>query len=130
MRTKPKKPDLWMPWYIGDYLVDTTHLSRAEHGSYMLMLAHAWMHGGVLPDDDEQLARIAHATVDEWRKSRSTLLAFWTLGAAGYGQKRLNEELDKAQQMLDQRIEAGRASAAKRWGKGKVTSVKRALNDR
>lgn len=116
MSEKPKKPDAWMPWYIGKYLADTAHLSRAEHGSYLLMLAHAWMHGGVLPTDDPQLARIARCTAAEWVRSKATLLAFWQITDGQYTQRRLGEELVKARLNLDQRIAAGRASAEKRWG--------------
>ena len=124
---KHRKPDLWMPWYVGDYLTDTTHLSRAEHGSYLLMLAHAWMHKGVLPPDDERLARIAHATREEWQQCKNVILEFWMLNESGYTQKRLIEEMAKAQKMVDQRSSAGKASAAKRWGNERyndsITSV-------
>lgn len=129
----PKKPDLWMPWFIGDYLTDTTHLSRAEHGSYLLMLAHAWMHGGVLPTDDARLARIAHATAEQWAECRAVIMEFWTLTEAGYVQNRLTQEIRKAQRMVDQRVEAGKASARIRWGNESnenVTSVTRALHER
>lgn len=117
-----KKTDLWMPWYLGDYLRDTTHLSRAEHGSYLLMLAHAWMHNGLLPLQDERLARIAHATAEQWSECRAVLLEFFTKTDDGYAQKRLSEELLKARHNLDQRTQAGRLSAAKRWGNARYNA--------
>jgi len=126
-----KKPDLWMPWYIGDYLADTTHLSNAEHGSYMLMLAHAWMNKGLLPLDENRLCRLAHMTREDWAESRDVIMDFWTATENGYTQTRLSKELEKAKNMQQQRIDAGKASAEARWGNeringkgnGKVTSA-------
>jgi len=42
-------PDIWMPFYIGDYLSDTMHLSLEEHGAYMLTIMHYWKNKGAIP---------------------------------------------------------------------------------
>ena len=115
-----KKKDLllWMPWYIGDYLRDTTHLSVAEHGAYLLMMATAWQTHGLLPLKDDQLRRIARMTPDEWEASRDTLIAFWTLTDYGYMQPRLSEELEQAKSLMKQKSAAGKEGAKARWENG------------
>ena len=69
----------WMPLYIGDYRADTTHLNAAQHGAYLMLIMHYWQQGG-LPDDDEQLARIACMSNGEWRKNRAVIRAFFGEG--------------------------------------------------
>lgn len=104
-----------MPWYIGDYMRDTAHLSNAEHGSYMLMLAHAWLNDGRLPLGDDRLCRLARMNSEEWEYSRDVIMRFWTPTESGYEQKRLSEELVRAKALQAQKSVAGKASAAKRW---------------
>jgi uncharacterized protein YdaU (DUF1376 family) len=55
----------WMKLYIGDELSNTSHMTPAEFGSYMLLKMHYWRFG-CLPTDDERLARIARVTPDQW----------------------------------------------------------------
>jgi integrase/recombinase XerD len=50
---------------VGDELSNTSHMTPAEFGSYMLLKMHYWRFG-CLPTDDERLARIARVTPDQW----------------------------------------------------------------
>lgn len=94
----------FMPLYIGDYLADTAHLSTVQHGAYMLLIMHYWRQGS-LPDDDEQLSRIAKLSLAEWRKHRSTLRSFFQ---EGWRHERIEQEIQAATAKYAKRAEAGR----------------------
>jgi Protein of unknown function (DUF1376) len=46
----------WMPLYISDLLGNTTHLSAAGTGAYLLLIMYYWANGS-LPNDDRRLTR-------------------------------------------------------------------------
>jgi len=132
--TTKSKVDTWMPWYVADYLADTSHLCAAEHGAYVLLIMHAWMNDGYLPKDDKRLCRVARMSPEEWAESREVLLEFFYECDAGYRQVRVDAELVKARALREQRAEAGRLSAAKRAhqreGNDRSTGVEHPLNER
>ncbi len=104
---------VWMPLYVGDYRRDTAHLSAAQHGAYLQLIMHYWQLGG-LPDDDEQLARIASMSVAEWKKNRFVIKAFFS---DGWRHGRIDEELKKAIELYEKRSAAGKTGNEKRWEK-------------
>lgn len=108
------KTDVWMPLYIADYLADTQHLTRDEHGGYLLLLMAYWRNGGGLQDDDKRLAAIVKATPKEWAAMRPTLAEFFTVEDGFWIHGRADTELQRAHANVAQRSEAGKASAAKR----------------
>jgi uncharacterized protein YdaU (DUF1376 family) len=93
----------WMPFYVGDYLRDTMHLSTVEHGAYCLLLFYYW-NTGALPDDDRHLARIARMTLRQWRQHRPTLQTFFY---DGWKHKRVESELSRAEIVRLKRISSG-----------------------
>lgn len=109
-----------MPLYVGDYLADTRHLSTLEHGAYLLLLMHYWQTGS-LPTKDDQLARIAGLTLDEWSNGRSTMAAFFE---EGWRHKRVEFELAKAKKLSDAGRTGGLASGEAR----RATINERPLN--
>ena len=109
------RPDTWMPLYWGDYLRDTGHLSTAEHGAYLLLIAHYWITGRPLADDDTRLARLVRMALKEWRDIRDTIAAFFQVGDGLWRHKRVDNELAKAHANVKAKAEAGAKGAAKRW---------------
>ena len=131
-----QRPDTWMPLYVGDYLRDTSRLTRDQHGGYLLLIMDYWVNGPP-PDDDEQLAAIVKASPDEWKKLRTALERFFIVGAGVWRHKRIEREIEAAIVNIEQRRNAGRASGeARRQRKlnenvnESATETQRPLNDR
>lgn len=99
------KTDIWMPFYIADYLKDTTHLTTELHGAYMLLLIGCWTRGGYLPNEDGQLAAIAKLPPRTFKASRAVLMSFFrpTEDGSAYTHKRVDSELSKARALSDAR---------------------------
>jgi uncharacterized protein YdaU (DUF1376 family) len=94
-----------MPFYVAEYLADTGHLTRDEHGAYMLLIMHYWQNGG-LPDDPRKLAQITRsASVEDWSSIASTISACFK---PGWRHKRIDAELAKAQNKHEKRRNAGK----------------------
>lgn len=105
----------WMPLYIYDFLGGTINLHLHEQAAYLRLLMHAWKNRGELPADDQRLATITSMTRGSWKKSKATILAFFYVSENGMlRQQRLDRELERAHALVNQRSEAGKASAAKR----------------
>jgi len=73
----------------------------------MLLIMDYWVNGS-LPNDDEELARIAGLSNEEWAKNRASLARMFL---PEWKHKRIEEELAEAQKRSD----AGRNAANKRW---------------
>jgi uncharacterized protein YdaU (DUF1376 family) len=104
----------YMRLYIGDYLADTIHLSRGEHGAYLLLLMAMWRAGGKLPAQDAKLARIAKCTAKEWEGMRETILAFFQRRGGTLTHKRLARELAIYTDKIVRASKGGKASAVQK----------------
>ncbi len=103
-----------MPFFVGDYLADTTHLNRSEHGAYLLLLMAMWRAGGKLPADHARLARLALCTPDEWAEIKGVILEFFTKANGVWTHKKLDKVSAKYAKTVNQRSDAGKASAEAR----------------
>lgn len=93
----------WMPFYPADYLAGTGHLTRAQHGAYLLLILHYWSKGG-LPTDGRLLARIARMSDREWKAESAILAEFFD---DDWHHPRIEKELEKARAKSEKRAEAG-----------------------
>lgn len=107
--------DTWMPLYIYDFLGGTINLHLDEQAAYLRLLMHAWKNRGELPADDQRLIVITGMTRGRWKRAKTTILAFFYMSENGMlRQQRVDRELARAHALVNQRSEAGKASAAKR----------------
>lgn len=102
----------WMPWYVGDYLADTAHLTQAQHGAYLLLIAAYWSRGISSTDGStiglptvDFCVRIARAHTDDEVKNVCYVLAeFFDRQADGtFRHPRIDEELVEATRLIEQR---------------------------
>lgn len=97
-----KRP--WMPFYVGDYLGKTAHLSTEQHGAYILLILHCWQHGVIPIDDDAKLREITKLSKYIFQKYKKNLLNFFNEDGS---HSRVNEELEKAELVSLKRKFAG-----------------------
>lgn len=111
----------FIPFYVGDYLADTRHLTAEQHGAYVLLLFAMWRADDCsIPGDARQLARIASVTPARWERISGDVMAFMTLTEGGrVTQKRLAKEHKNAKEMRDKKVKAGKAAAAAKSLKNK-----------
>ena len=123
--------DKWIPIYIGDLLADTLHLSRADFGSYLLLIFAYWRRRGPLPDDDDALSEIARVAVRDWAPVRKVLAEFFQIGGGVWRHKRIDAELETAKRLHVAKSQAGKLGNAVRWGKrSQSDSAEGSLSDR
>ena len=126
----------YLPFYTGDYLKHTRHLSMAEHGAYFLLITYCWDMEGPAPLDERKLFGICNArSADEMEAVRRVLNEFFVKMEDGWYNKRVMQEIDKAKTRYQQAVEAGKASARKRVkekcglaSNGRSTDVEQTFN--
>ncbi|MGH6796182.1 MAG: YdaU family protein [Methylocella sp.] len=108
------KPDVWMPFYPGDYLRDTGRFTTLPHGAYLLLLFDYWVNGAP-PDNDETLAVITKLAPEQWRAMRKTMAAKFTIAGGFWIHGRVDRERTAATARLATAVEKARLAALVRW---------------
>ncbi len=121
------RPDTWMPLYVADYLADTTRLTTAQHGAYLLLIMAYWRAGEALADDDDDLAAITRQPVKDWQRMRPKIAPFFNVIDGMWCHRRIEVEIERAMANRAQKETAGKASARQRTlqreSNGRSTSV-------
>jgi uncharacterized protein YdaU (DUF1376 family) len=91
-----------LPFFPEKFFADAAHLSWEERGAYLILLSHAWVRGGSLPNDDRQLRLLVGCGIRKWHAMSAAVLSFWKLAEDGrWHQKRLDEEWQRANARLE-----------------------------
>jgi uncharacterized protein YdaU (DUF1376 family) len=99
----------YMPLYVGDYLKDTRSLTTEQHGAYLLLLMDAWNCEGKLPNNAKALARITGVSPKRWPMVWSVIGEMFIEMDGFLRHKRVDLELQKADQISQKRRNAGSA---------------------
>ncbi|HYF54671.1 MAG TPA: DUF1376 domain-containing protein [Salinarimonas sp.] len=113
-----------MPLFCAQYQQVTARLSEAHRGAYVDLLIAYWQ-SGPLPDDDEQLFRIARTTPQAWRKLRPQLAALFTVANGVWSDEWMDAEIARAQEKVAKKSGAGKAGANARWNGKRMTDALR-----
>lgn len=105
-----------MPFFIKDWIAATVHLTDAERGAYVSLLAFQWVNGKV-PPDVSQLARIMGTPDEEFQKRWSSLASKFDGDAQGLFNSRLEEHRKRSLDMRDSKVRAANAANAVRAAK-------------
>jgi uncharacterized protein YdaU (DUF1376 family) len=123
-----KGSNTYMPFYVADYLADTTMLTRDQHGAYLLLIMAYWRKRGPLPDRDESLAAAAKCTPKEWKAIRPFLEPYFKVSNGVWAHSRIEEELAKADEKYAARVNASRRANGVRHG-GQTDTVTESVTE-
>lgn len=115
-----QKTDIWMPFYIGDYLADTIGLTYSEHGIYILLIFSYWRKGSAL-EEHEAKAVMRHASVTESKRIEN----YFRIAGGKWHHSRIDKELEAASRNKDNRKRSAIIASNARWGKKCVTDASR-----
>jgi uncharacterized protein YdaU (DUF1376 family) len=95
-----------MPLYVADYLRKTSRLTTEQHGAYLLLIMDYWVNGAP-PDDDVALAQIVRLPLNQWRKHRPSILAYFSVKDGKWTHDRIEDERMKALAITEVRRKGG-----------------------
>jgi len=113
----------WFPFYMGEYLRDTQHLSTLEHGAYLKLIIHYYATQEPIPNDDELLRQITCLTKHNWKKISLKIKNLFEINEKSLVQKRIEQELAKTKNISEIRRIAALKSHRSRSEAEKDSSI-------
>lgn len=115
----------YMPFWVGVWIADTTHLTAEESGAYLHLVLHYWANDAQgLPQDDKSLARIARVSDKQWKAIKPVLRPFFK---EGWRHSRVEREYALALAKHERRVKAGKAGGKAKAEAQQSSSIATAL---
>jgi uncharacterized protein YdaU (DUF1376 family) len=111
------KVDVWMPWYVRDFLAATAGLDAVTGWAYTRLLNHMWSEHGYLPNDPVVLAQLGHVEISAWPAVWERLSKFFRIKGGKLCQKKQLEVLAESIRLKKARSKGGKKGANSRWSK-------------
>jgi uncharacterized protein YdaU (DUF1376 family) len=109
------KPDAWFPHYIGDYAIETMHLTAQQDGIYMRLKSFYWKNGGPIPADQNVLIRATRLyTQLEVEDLMMLLKSFFRLVDDRYIHDEMDKRYKNARTLYLKKSAAGKKAVAAR----------------
>lgn len=116
-----------MPFYVGDYIRDTQHLTTEQHGAYLLIIFAMFSAGGSLPSDEAKLSRIARMTKAKWLSNRDEILPYFQDDGEVLTHTKITEVRKKYEEKLLKLAQNGSKGGAAKSLKCKDTALANAV---
>ena len=112
-----------MPMFWSDFFNATSLKMTGEQAAYYaILLGHAWINGGRIPDNDRMIANALRISPRKWSALKGPILAFWHKDDDGHWtQNRLNREYN----FVTKKVETNRVNGMKG---GRPTSTEKPNN--
>lgn len=109
----------YFSFYPADYLLDTTDLTLAEHGAYLVMMIRYYWEGQILEKDKYRNCR----TEEDKRATDAILTRFFHVEDGRIIHHRIEREFEALARFVEHQSKAGKASAEARRAKKRVTKI-------
>src|SRR5262245_15374983 len=118
--SKKTKP-LWLPLYVEKFLADTTGLTLAQKGAYVMLLCAMWRSDdGSLPNDDKGLSRSIGTDKRNWWRIWPAIKHLFDVDGDLVTNTHLQSELGKSNAIIVARRAAGAMGAQMRALKNRL----------